>query len=80
MNDADGVDLAVVVVDEPNTGLNQLFDELVVVPLLEPAGDEVGLDHHDMAKNTVRIGLDIDPHLYRVMMLEYGGSLQRIAK
>jgi hypothetical protein len=37
----------------------------------------MGLDHHDMAKDAIGIGLDIDAHSYRVMMLEHGGSLQR---
>jgi hypothetical protein len=61
------------IVHELDPGLNQVSYQRIVVSLDKPACHKAGFDHHDVSEDAVRIGLNIDSHIYRVIMLEHGG-------
>jgi hypothetical protein len=61
------------IIHELNSRLDKISYERIVVSLDKPAGHKVGFNHHYVAKYAIGIGLNIDSHTYRVIMLEHGG-------
>jgi len=74
VNDANGVDLGVVIIHELNPGLDKISYRRIVVSLDKPACHKVGANHQYVSEYAVGIGFNIDSHIYRVIMLEHGGS------
>ena len=73
VHDANRVDLRIMIIHELNSGLDKISYERIVVSLDKPACHKAGFNHHDVLEYAVGIGLNIDSHIYRVIMLEHGG-------